>query len=151
MKTPFGDVYDLFMFTVSDYRLDTLFNLDEESFEAYLFPWLQFSVNEFKDSKIDLTFDETTKEFDNTLGYQEKSILAHLMMKYWLQRLVNDVLQVNLHVQDREFRVASEAMNLREKSTHLNHVKEQCSQMLNDYGYLNANWDDWFVQEFQGG
>ena len=41
-------------------------------------------------------------------------------MKFWLHKLVNDVTQMNLHITDRDFRVASEAMNLREKTVHYN-------------------------------
>jgi hypothetical protein len=71
-------------------------------------------------------------------------------MKYWLQKNVNDITQMNLHVTDRDFKVASEALNLREKVVHLNAVKEQCSQMLIDYAYNKNDWSSWYNQDFDG-
>jgi len=69
-------------------------------------------------------------------------------MKFWLQKAVNDITQMNLHVQDRDFKVASEAQNLREKVAALNVVKEQCSQLLNDYSFKRVDWEDWRNQNF---
>jgi len=149
-NTKTSEVYDIFMMTATDYRLIELFNTSESDFENYLQAWLEFAVVEFSACDQSLDFDENTKEFPVVLSRRNKVILATLMMKYWLQKLVNDVTQMNLHITDRDFKVASEAQNLREKSTHLNMVKEQCSQMLNDYSYSNVEWSDWYNQSFSG-
>lgn len=151
MNTSVNEVYDLFMTQVTDYRLIDLFNTSEPDFENYLQGWLEFSIADFEsicDQSLD--FDEYTKEFPVTLSRQNKIILATLMMKYWLQKNVNDITQMNLHITDRDFKVASEAANLREKVAALNVVKEQCSQLLQDYGYRKNNWTDWYAQIFSG-
>ena len=150
MGTHISEVFDLFMVSVTDYRLTDLFNLSEEDFETYLEGFLEYAISDFEMCSQDLDYNETTKEFSETITRKNKTILAILMMKYWLQKLVNDITQMNLHVTDRDFRVASEAMNLREKSIYLNTVREQCSQLLNDYEYKNNAWDDWFNQSFEG-
>lgn len=152
MATELREVYDYFMQTITDYRLTDLFNTSQEDFENYLQAWLEFAIFDFNVCNQSLVFDDTTKIFGVTLTIEEKTILAHLMMKYWMQKAVNDVTQFNLHITDRDFKTASEAQNLREKSTHLNMIKEQCSQMLIDYSYRRtANWTEWFNQDFQGG
>ena len=150
MGTSLSDIYDLFMQTCVDYRLLDLFNTSEPDFENYLQSWLEFAIVDFSICDQDLNYGEYTKEFPVVLSRDNKIILATLMMKYWLQKNVQDITQINLHITDRDFKVASEAQNLKEKSTHLNMVKEQCSQLLNDYGYKRVNWTDWLNQSFSG-
>jgi hypothetical protein len=148
--TPLSEVFDLFMQTVTDYRLITLLETSESDFENFLQAWLIFSINDFYVCDQSLVYDGTTKVFTDTLTADNKVILATLMMKYWLQKLVNDVTQMNLHITDRDFKIASESQNLREKTAHLNIVKEQCSQLLNDYAYRKNDWSEWYVQSFSG-
>lgn len=150
MATSITEIYDLFMMTVTDYRLTDLFNTSESDFENYLQAWLEFAIAEFKSCKQDLDYNTTTKEFSVTLTRQNKMILAKLMMKYWMQKNVNDITQINLHITDRDFKVASEAMNLREKVVALNAVKEECSQLLQDYDFGQVAWAEWYDQDFSG-
>ncbi len=150
MGTSLSEVYDFFMQTVTDYRLIDLFNTSTDDFENYLQAWLEFAITDFKVCDQDLNFDETTKEFPAVLTRDNKVVLAILMMKYWLQKNVNDITQMNLHVTDRDFRVMSEAQNLTAKKNALNDVKEQCSQLLQDYSFRRVEWADWFNQDFSG-
>jgi hypothetical protein len=149
-NTYVSEVYDLFMQLVNDYRLIDLFNTSEPDFENYLQAWLEYSIAEFSICDQALDYDEETGLFTVILTRENKIILATLMMKYWLQKNVNDITQMNLHVTDRDFKVASESMNLREKASYLNVIKEQCSQLLQDYGYKRVTWDEWRNQEFGG-
>jgi len=149
-NTSLSEVYDLFMMTITDYRLIDLLQTSEPDFENYLQSWLEYAIVDFSVCDQDLDFDEDTKEFPVVLSRDSKTMLATLMMKYWLQKAVNDVTQFNLHITDRDFKVASEAQNLREKSTHLNMAIERCSQMLNDYAYKRVDWTNWFNQSFSG-
>jgi len=150
MATNVSEIYDLFMLAVTDYRLTDLFIMSKEDFEEYLEAWLIFSISDFYVCTQSLVFSKITKDFDVTLTQENIAILALLMAKYWLQKSVNDITQMNLHITDRDFRMASEAQNLREKSNYLNSVKESCSQKLNDYGYSNLDWDEWYAGDFKG-
>ena len=150
MSTSLSEVYDLFMMTITDYRLLDLFDTSETDFENYLQAWLIFSINEFTVCDQALTFDADTNIFTATLSQENMVILATLMAKYWLKKAVSDITQMNLHVTDRDFKVASEAQNLREKRAHLNVMTEECSQLLNDYAYKRVEWADWYNQEFSG-
>jgi hypothetical protein len=149
-NTNLSEIYDFFMMTVTDYRLMDLFNTSVPDFENYLQAWLDFAIVDFKVCDQDLNYDNITKEFPAALNRDNKVVLAILMMKYWLQKTVNDITQMNLHISDRDFKMASEAQNLREKTNHLNMVKEQCSQLLQDYGYRRNDWEDWYNQSFSG-
>lgn len=150
MATELSEIYDLFMQKVTDYRLLDLFETSQSNFENYLESFLQFAIVDFYVCDQDLDYDNVTKTFPDTLSRWNKVILATLMMKHWLQKNVNDITQMNLHITDRDFKVMSEAMNLREKNTYLNAVKEECSQMLIDYDYRGHNWNNWNNQDFTG-
>jgi len=55
-------------------------------------------------------FEEKMKR----IPFQEL-MLAKLMLKYWYEKVINDITQMNLHVEGRGFNISSEALNLREK------------------------------------
>ena len=149
MGTPLGEVYELFMHLVNDYRLQDLVEFSPEDFETYLEPWLIFAIAEFSGiCDQPLTYDKTTKTFDNELSLENKVILAKLMLKYWYEKVINDITQMNLHVEGRGFNISSEALYLREKKEYLNAIKEECSQMLTDYSHKRIDWGSWYSQMF---
>jgi hypothetical protein len=150
MGTSASEIYDLMMQKTADYRLLTLFETSESDFEDYLEAWLKFAIVDFYTCEQALSYDCSTKLFSVDLTTENQVILATLMMKHWMIKNVNDITQMNLHVTDRDFKVASEAMNLREKSAYLNTIKEECSQLLSNYEYKNNPWSDWFLQDFSG-
>jgi len=150
MATSASEIYDLMMQKTADYRLLTLFESSENSFEDYLEAWLKFAIVDFDVCEQELDYDCATKLFSVVLTVENQVILSTLMMKHWMIKNVNDITQMNLHITDRDFKVASEAMNLREKSSYLNMIKEECSQLLTDYGYKNNSWTDWYLQDFSG-
>jgi hypothetical protein len=147
-NTTLNEIYDLFMQTVTDYRLNALFQTSQTDFENYLQSWLQFSIVDFSVCDQSLDYDEYTLEFPEKLSRDNKVILATLMTKYWMQKNVNDITQMNLHITDKDFKTASEAQNLREKMAALNVMKEQCSQLLQDYSFKRVDWAEWNNQDF---
>lgn len=148
--TPFSSIYDLFLQLVTDYRLIVLYNSSQDDLETYLESWLVLSVYDFSSCNQDLTYDTTTRTFTETLSQENINVLARLMVKYWLEKEVQDVTQMSLHVQDRDFKTYAEGQNLKEKTAHLDRVKEECSQLLNDYSYKNNDWSSWFSGSFSG-
>ena len=150
MATALSEIYDLFMLNVTDYRLTDLYATSIEDFETFMKGWLQYAIVDFYMCDQSLDYDDITNTFTITLSRENKTILATLLMKYWMQKNLNDITQFNLHIVDKEFKVNSESQNMREKSNQLNIVKEQCSQMLNDYSYRRVDWNSWFNQNFAG-
>ena len=148
MATPFSEIFDLFMVKIKDWRLVELFNQSTDDFEDYLTGFLVFSVSDFTVCNQSLSYDKENKEFDITLTEENKSILAELMVEQWLAKEVQDVNQMNLHLQDRDFKVYSESQNLREKSFHLDKVKEYNSQKRTNYSFINADWSSWLSGTF---
>lgn len=139
MGTNFSDVYDLFMQLQNDYRLIRLYQASQVAFEDYLESWLLFSIVDFSNCTQALTYDSETKTFDETLTIQNETILAQIMVLYWLKKEVQDITQMNLHLVDADFKTFSEAQNLREKRELLNVTREEISQVLQNYDYKNLD------------
>jgi hypothetical protein len=150
MATPYSEIFDLAKMLFKDYRLENLFTLSEEDFTTYLSGWLPFAVTDFKKCNQSLVRDETLQQFNETLTEENKVILSELVFQYWLTKEVNDVKQMNLHITDRDLKLYSESQNLREKSNHLDKVKEELSQKLLSYGYDHLDWTKWYSGNFGG-
>lgn len=153
-NTEYSDIFDIFMNLIADYRLVILYADDAENdtdnFENYLLGWLKPAIVEFGDyCTQDLSLrDDSAKTFSIELTEKNITILAKLMVKYWLQKEVNDVLQMRNFVQDHDYKTHSNSQNLREKQSYLQTVKEECSQLLLDYAYRNNDWSSWASGEF---
>jgi hypothetical protein len=148
MTTPFGDIFDLFMMNVKDWKLVNLYTSSVIDFEIYLQGFLIYSIEEFVVCKEDLSYNNSTRKFDADLTEETKTILASLMVKYWLRKETQDILQMNLKVNDRDFKTYSEAQNLREKSVHLDKVQEQNDVLLTRYELKHNDWSAWARQDF---
>ena len=152
MATVQSEINDLFLTRVNDYRLNTIFVSSASSLNTYLEPWLLDSINDFDICTQDLTYTTTSGSaegyFAEDLTMQHKLILSQIMVKYWLTKSVQDILQMNNFVTDHDFKTFSAAQNLSAKKDLLNSKKEEISQMLIDYGYKNNNWTDWRNQTF---
>jgi hypothetical protein len=70
------------------------------------------------------------------------------MVKYWLSKMVQDVLQMNIFVQDHDFKTHAASSNLTAKMNYYNTKKEEISQLLVDYAYRKNDWSQWRNQIF---
>jgi hypothetical protein len=149
MGTSFSDVFDQFLSFIEDYRLTALYQSSVTNFEIYLQGWLMPSIVEFTNVPCNqaLTFDTTTKTFTETLTLENTMILSKLMMKYWLMKEVNDITQMRMKIQT-DYKTYSEAQNIAAKTERLIQITEELSQILNDYGYRNADWTNWTSGNF---
>lgn len=150
MGSKFSEIFDLFMVQVKDWRLQSLYESSTLDFEVYLSGFLMLSIPQFEEvCNQSLAHDEETKEFTETLSLDNKTILSKLMVEKWLEKEVQDVNQMNLHLQDRDFKVYSESQNLKEKSLHLDKTKEYNSQTMTAYSYSKStDWANWLSGTF---
>lgn len=151
MATTLDEVADLFLSLVSDYRLTTIYqNSGSSALNDYLEPWLMMSVDEFSSlCDQDLVYSSGSQVFSETLTQRNKNVLAQIMTRFWLQKEVQDVLQMNVFVQDKDFRTHAASSNLKEKRELYNAKREEISQLLIDYGYTRSvDWTAWANQNF---
>lgn len=152
--TPYSDINDRFLIQINDYNLTSIYTTDvlndTANLDIYLMGFMLLAIPEF-DCNQDLSLrDDTTKIFTETLSDVNIKILSKLMVKEWLSREVKNLLQMRLHVQDVDFKTFAEANNLNAKQNTLTLFKEECSQLLIDYGYKNNDWTSWYSGSFSG-
>jgi len=142
MATAYSDIFDLFMTLVDDYRLVALYQSNVATFETYVQSWLIFAIVDFQDiCDQDLTDrNDTTRTFNIDLTDENKVILSELMVKYWLNKEVQDKLQMNLTITDSDFKHYAESQNYREKNAALQVLIENTSQRLLSYEYKKTDW-----------
>lgn len=133
MATPFSDVTDLALVVIDDYKLVQLSQIDENAFKTYLEGFLVTAIPDFDGCKTDLSYNLATATFTNDLNVKEKSILSKFMVIKWFEREVNDIKQINLGLQGRDFKRNSEASNLKEKSEYIDRLREKVKQDITDY------------------
>lgn len=144
--TEFGEIFDLFMSSITDYKLVTLFNSSPTDFETYLSGWLIPSIGEFTTCDQSLAYSSST--FTETLSQKNINILMLLMKRRWLEKEIDNVTQMHGKIQDKDFKNYSEAQNMTAKQNRLMEMKEEVSQKLVDYGLNTTDWTAWFNQEF---
>ncbi|MBQ0141305.1 MAG: hypothetical protein KBT06_00645 [Prevotellaceae bacterium] len=135
MATQFSEIYDLALVVIRDYKLENLYRVDEEAFYVYLQGFLINAIPEFTGCHQSLEYSIDSSSFVSDLTYQEKSILAKFMVIKWLEKEINDITQINLHLQGRDFKMNSEASNLKEKSEYLDRLREKVNQSITDYQF----------------
>ena len=141
MSTPYSDVFNLFLTSIQDYRINKLYSQSVEDMENYLIPFLIKAITNFRKCKTDLEDrDDENRIFNQTLSTDEKVILSNLMMVEWLTKEVNDILQMRLYLQDTDFKTYSQANNLREKRELLTTMKEMVDKQIVQYSYNNFDW-----------
>ena len=149
-NTQLTEINDLFMLLNSDYRLMSLYQSSVSNFNTYLEGWLLYSINEFKPyCDQALTYSSGSKTFSVELTQENQLILAQIMVKYWLQKTVQDILQMNNVILDHDFKVVSQAANLKAKQDYYSMKREEISQLLVDYNLRKNPWQSWETQVFR--
>ena len=143
MTTSFTEVYDIFMGMQDDYRLINLFQSSPENFTTYLTGWMIPAVKDFLQvCDQDLSYNLVTKRFNQTLTIENIVVLAQIIKKYWLNRTIDDITQMNAKIQDKDFTFYSEAQNYATKQARYVEMKEEISSILNRYAYSKeSTWE----------
>lgn len=137
-------IYDNFMMMAKDYRLITLYNTSLTDFENYLEGFLVSAIQTF--NVCDQSLAYSAGAFTETLTQKNITILAKLIKRYWLEKEVADITQMNLHITDRDYKIYSEAQNLTAKKALLILEREEVSQLLVNYSLNNnVDWASWYA------
>ena len=153
MGTLSSTIFDYFLTSVNDYKLTAIYqNSGSLVLDQYMEPWLLNSVIEFDIADQDLSYTVSSGSsegyFDADLTNKNIFMLSQIMTKYWLQKNLQDVLQMNNILQDRDFKVYSQANSLKAKQEYYVMKCEEISQRLTNYGYAENDWDNWQNQIF---
>ena len=144
MTTPYSSVFNLFTMQIKDWKLDAIYGISIPDFETYLTGFLIPAIPEFEvfcDQSLER--DDTTNLFTEDLTLKNMVRLASMMVLNFLNKEINDVRQIRIHVGDRDFRVGSEGLNLRAKESYFIEKREEISQSLVDYSWHGFDMSDW--------
>lgn len=147
VNTSFSEIYDLFVRTITDYKINQYFRLGEASLETYLEPYLRFSVVKFDnacETSLSDSLDLVAKEFTRELREKEKVIIAHLMIEPWFRPVENDLIDIEMGLSTTDFKRYSEAQHIKEMRDKMQVIREENSQLLADYQLSDGvDWKEW--------
>lgn len=143
-NTSFDEIYDLALISFRDYKLDKLYNTSETDFKNVLQGYLYKAIPKFSNCMKDLQdINSTTKVFNNDLTLTEQVILSDYMVIEWMTPQILDVLQMELHLNNTDFKHYSEQQNLKGKIEVQNILIERIDRETTKYGIKNIPWTDW--------
>ena len=153
MATSFDEIYNLSMVVIRDYQINELFDAaDLTNFENFMAGFLKRAMTRFTNCQYNLEdyADFEGGEFTVTLTLTEQTIVADLLVIEWLSSKILDVTQMQLHLNDTDFRHYSEAQNLKEKMSAREILREVVNQDMQNYGIKRIPWEDWAGGNFFG-
>lgn len=139
MSTPFSNIIDRALVVIRDYSLDTLYEVDEDSFDNVMQSYLIKGIPKFVECKQDLSYDAQSATFNSDLTNLEMDILADYTVISWYEANINDVLEFKETLQDREFKRLATGQNLKPRQEYLTMLYTRVKQSTTNY--LWSNWD----------
>lgn len=135
----------------TDYKLDKLVQVDEQSFYDFLGGFLVNSIDMFDGCLNDLSYSEVTETiekdntlvnvtnyvFDNELTSKEVYILSLGVALGWYKKQLDDVTQFRLHLSNKDFKSYSEQQNLQRRLERLGAMEEELSEEIQKYQIAN--------------
>lgn len=117
--TPFSKVIDRALITIEDYKLNGLQNINSAAFEAVLTGYIEKAIPYFSQCLQPLTYDSAAQAFDSDLTEQEVNILADYVVITWYEANLQDVLEFQETLQNKEFKKYSTGQNLVPRQNYL--------------------------------
>lgn len=134
MGTSFEKVVDIASITIKDYRLDKLFNEDEESFIEVMSAYLVRAIPKFAPSCLkSLDYDIGTKEFVNELDMCEIDILADWTGYMWVLDVHQDVLELKTALNNSDFKKMEAPAMLKARTAYLEYIRRKIKTDTNNY------------------
>lgn len=142
--TSFDEIYDLTLISFRDYKLNKLYGISENDFKNVLQGYLLKAIPKFTNCEKDLeNFDDVNKTFNSELTLTEKVILSDFAVIEWMTPQILDITQMQLHLNDTDFKHYAEERNLTGKINAQNILRERVNQDTTNYGLKNIPWSEW--------
>lgn len=143
--TSFDEIIDLALISFKDYKLDQLYSISIPDFKTLMAGDVVKSIPNFlyecKQNLEDV--DLINNVFASVLTLSEKVILSDLTVIQWMTTKILDVTQLNNFLSDADFKMYSNANNLKEKINVQNILIERVNQNITKYSLKNTDWTSW--------
>ena len=143
MVTTYSDIYELVLSLISSYKIDDIYVKDgEDGIEIFFMPYLKIAAGELENSAgIDISDrDDILRQFNIKLSDGKQLIIAKYIMIGYLSKETHDIMQMQLHLQDGDFKTYAEKNNLEGKLNALYMLKEEVGYDVKRSGYNGFNW-----------
>lgn len=134
--TTFDTLFKMFLNSISnDYKIKKWFQEDAEMAEDMLETWLTKAIVKFVDCRINLEdyIDFDDKIFTVALSLTEQVIIVDLMLLVWMEFTTNNITQMNLSIQDGDFKTHAEERNLSGKVAYIDDMRERIYHEMSEY------------------
>jgi hypothetical protein len=140
MSTSYDSIFQKFMHEVSDFDLSYM---HEEDMKTENKLTLSKAVSLFTKCKVDLTRNDTSETFSNTLPENIQWILADYMRQVWLEQKEANGELMKLHLNDRDYKIAFSPSNLLETIENLRiRYDKELRLRINDYLYSGYDYNN---------
>jgi len=133
MSTPFSNIYNLFLDSISDY---TFLDLDIDVKNSILKGYLIKAVINFKKSNTDLSRNDDTEVFTNDLTEEEQFILSQYMVMFWMIQQIYNINLLRQRMSSKDFKLTSQAQHLETllklKKEHRKEIDSLVRKYVND-------------------
>ena len=127
MVTTYSDIYELVLSLIRSYKIDDIYvNGGEDGIETFFMPYLKIASGELENNAgIDISDrDDFLRQFNNNLSDGKQLIIAKYIIIGYLSKETHDIMQMQLHLQDGDFKTYAEKNNLDGKLNALYMLKE---------------------------
>ena len=142
-NTTYSEIYELVLALLSSYKIDDIYIKNgEDGINTFFMPYLKISSGELENNAgIDLSNrDDELQEFGEKLSDGRQLIIAKYIMIGYLSKETHDIMQMQLHLQDGDFKTYAEKNNLDGKLNALYMLKEEVGYDVKRSGYNGFNW-----------
>lgn len=137
-STSLFEIYDDFLSKISDYKFLSL-NVSEEEINEELFSYLKSAIRKFYRCKNSLKIVEDSvgeKVFESELHPFEIEILVNLMLVEYIKPVLLSTEVLKQSLSDKDFKIYSQANQLREISLLHRNLKADANKMITEYTYF---------------
>lgn len=136
MATSFDSVIDMALIVIRDYKLDALFEANEEDFKTVMDGYLLKGLPKFEVSCLkSLSYDLDNREFEEDLNSMEIDILSGWAVVSWYEDQMQDVLEFKEALRDVDFNRFATGQNLKPRQNHIDKLRKDLKQDATNYQF----------------
>lgn len=145
MNTKYADVIEIVLAIMESYKInDIAKNSSDETLTQLFLPYIKIASGELENRHGDIDIsdrNDKTLEFNCKLADGQQLIIAKFIVIGYLSKNTYDILQMQLHLQDGDFKTYAEKNNLDGKLNALYSLKEEVDYDIKIRGYKKFNWN----------
>ena len=151
MATSFDSVIDMALIIIRDYKLDALYEDDENEFKLVLQGYMLKGLPKFEVSAMkSLDYDIDKREFIEDLDSIEIDIISDWTVIMWYTDQLQDVLEIKEPLRDVDFNKFASGQNLKPRQAYLEELRRKAKQDATNYQFQHLANLPYFKEGLKG-